>query len=89
MKPNYTTKNHVIQISCILYIFQDINFKFGIGGKDKKNSSSLILKDWIYSTKNKVWGTYYELFHDDANIFCFLCVYIYVCILVLKFIKKM
>ena len=41
---------------------KDINFKFGIGGNNKKNSSSSILKEWTYEKEDRVWGTFYNLF---------------------------
>ena len=41
-----------------------INFKFGIGGNNKKNSSSSILKEWTYEKEDRVWGTFYNLFLD-------------------------
>ncbi len=40
----------------------NIDFKFGIGGKDKKNSSSRILKNWKYDYEEKLWGIFYNLF---------------------------
>lgn len=36
----------------------DVEFVFGVGGKDKKNSSSWILKDWSKPTTKRNWGTY-------------------------------
>ena len=43
-----------------------LNFKFGVGGQDKKNSSSWILKEWKYFTEKRVWGEFSNLFEDDA-----------------------
>lgn len=37
---------------------EGIEFLFGIGGKDKKNSSSWILKEWAQPTVQRKWGTY-------------------------------
>jgi D-beta-D-heptose 7-phosphate kinase/D-beta-D-heptose 1-phosphate adenosyltransferase len=40
-----------------------VSFKFGIGGENKKNSSSTILSDWKHPTEKRVWGdsmTYYD-----------------------------
>lgn len=37
---------------------QGIEFEFGIGGDDKKNSSSWILKEWAQPTVQRKWGTY-------------------------------
>ena len=43
-----------------------LNFKFGVGGTDKKNSSSWILKKWKYFTEARVWGEFSNLFEDDT-----------------------
>jgi cytidyltransferase-like protein len=43
----------------------DIKFSFGVGGDDKKNSSSWILKEWQYSKEERVWGEFYDLFKDE------------------------
>ena len=37
---------------------EGIQFEFGVGGEDKKNSSSWILKDWAQPTVQRKWGTY-------------------------------
>jgi cytidyltransferase-like protein len=40
-----------------------VSFVFGIGGDDKKNSSSWILNDWKHPSETRVWGkfiTYYD-----------------------------
>jgi cytidyltransferase-like protein len=42
----------------------DVTFYFGVGGEDKKNSSSWILKNFEYSSENRVWGKFYNLFVD-------------------------
>jgi len=36
----------------------DVEFVFGVGGEDKKNSSSWILKDWSQPTTERAWGKY-------------------------------
>jgi cytidyltransferase-like protein len=36
----------------------DVEFAWGVGGKDKKNSSSWILKDWSQPTTERAWGKY-------------------------------
>tara|TARA_B110000305_G_C19392276_1_gene615551 strand:+ start:530 stop:1303 length:774 start_codon:yes stop_codon:yes gene_type:complete len=41
-----------------------INFKFGVGGNDKMNSSSVILKAWEFDFEDRVWGKFYNLFTD-------------------------
>lgn len=35
-----------------------VEFAFGVGGEDKKNSSSWILKEWTHPATQRVWGTY-------------------------------
>jgi len=42
-----------------------IDFLFSVGGDDKKNSSSWILKKWQYYHEERVWGSFYNLFEDD------------------------
>jgi cytidyltransferase-like protein len=37
---------------------KDVHFAFGVGGEDKKNSSSWILKEWSQPTTERAWGTY-------------------------------
>ena len=43
----------------------NINFKFSVGGDDKKNSSSWILKSWQYYHEERLWGSFYNLFEED------------------------
>ncbi len=43
-----------------------INFKFGVGGNTKKNSSSSILKKWTHDYEKRTWGTFTELFIDKG-----------------------
>lgn len=35
-----------------------LTFEFGIGGDDKRNSSSWILKEWSQPTTQRAWGSY-------------------------------
>ncbi len=42
-------------------VFDDVEFLFGVGGEDKKNSSSWILKEWDKPTTQRLWGKYREL----------------------------
>ncbi|MDC0990298.1 adenylyltransferase/cytidyltransferase family protein [Gammaproteobacteria bacterium] len=44
-----------------------INFLFGIGGNDKKNSSSWILNRWQYYFEERQWGSFFNLF-EAKNI---------------------
>lgn len=39
-------------------VFDDVDFVFGVGGEDKKNSSSWILKEWKNPVVNRAWGSY-------------------------------
>ena len=43
----------------------NISFEFGVGGEDKKNSSSWILKNFQYEKEERVWGEFYNLFSND------------------------
>ena len=43
---------------------ENITFKFGVGGNNKINSSSEILKDWDFNSEERVWGKFYNLFTD-------------------------
>lgn len=44
-------------------IFDDVEFVFGVGGNDKKNSSSWILEDWKKPKTDRAWG-YYRVLHE-------------------------
>ena len=46
-------------------IYKDVEFAFGVGGEDKKNSSSWILKEWSQPTTERAWGKYTVL--DKGN----------------------
>ncbi len=48
-------------------IVDDINFIFGVGGDNKKNSSSWILKEWNYYKEDRIWGSFFNLF-EDKNV---------------------
>ena len=43
----------------------EIEFIFSVGGDDKKNSSSWILKKWQYYHEERLWGSFYNLFEED------------------------
>jgi len=45
-------------------VVEGVEFEFGTGGSDKKNSSSWILKEWSQPTVQRAWGTYTVL---DTN----------------------
>ena len=42
-----------------------IHFEFGVGGNDKLNSSSWILKNWSYPVEERIWGKFFNLFQDE------------------------
>ena len=42
---------------------EGVEFAFGVGGKDKKNSSSWILEDWKAPKTDRNWG-YYRVLHE-------------------------
>ena len=42
-----------------------IEFLFSVGGDDKKNSSSWILKKWQYYHEERLWGSFYNLFEEE------------------------
>ena len=39
-------------------LYDEVEFAFGVGGEDKKNSSSWILKEWSQPTTERAWGSY-------------------------------
>jgi len=45
---------------------KDVEFVFGVGGEDKKNSSSWILKEWSQPTTERNWGRYTILDKGDG-----------------------
>jgi cytidyltransferase-like protein len=46
-------------------LLDGIEFIFNVGGDDKKNSSSWILKKWQYYFEERQWGSFYNLFEED------------------------
>ena len=44
-----------------------VEFAFSVGGNDKKNSSSWIVKNWKYYQEQRLWGSFYDLF-EEASI---------------------
>jgi cytidyltransferase-like protein len=43
----------------------NVEFEFSVGGDDKKNSSSWILKNWQYYHEKRLWGSFYNLFEEE------------------------
>ena len=56
-------KENIIEMSV-----EGIEFLYGVGGDDKKNSSSWILKKWQNYHEERIWGSFYNLFEDDQII---------------------
>ena len=44
----------------------NLSFVFGVGGEDKKNSSSWILQEWKAPKTERPWG-YYRVLHEQDN----------------------
>jgi cytidyltransferase-like protein len=44
-----------------------LRFEFGIGGEDKKNSSSWILQEWKAPKTERTWG-YYRVLHEVPGV---------------------
>lgn len=44
-------------------VIKDVEFRFGIGGENKLNSSSWILREWKQPKSMRDWG-YYRILHD-------------------------
>ena len=43
-------------------VFDDVDFRFGVGGENKMNSSSWILTEWKNPRTDRAWG-YYRVLH--------------------------
>lgn len=43
---------------------ENVNFLFGVGGNNKINSSSTILKDWNTNNEKRIWGSFSTLYND-------------------------
>lgn len=48
-------------------VFDDVEFVFGVGGNDKKNSSSWILEEWKSPKTERPWG-YYRVLHEVSGM---------------------
>tara|TARA_B100000925_G_scaffold134514_1_gene100521 strand:- start:244 stop:1020 length:777 start_codon:yes stop_codon:yes gene_type:complete len=46
---------------------QNIEFKFSVGGDNKKNSSSSLLKNWKHESEERIWGSFFNLF-DSKDV---------------------
>jgi cytidyltransferase-like protein len=55
------TKDNIPEMDVI---DSNLSFVFGVGGEDKKNSSSWILQEWKAPKTERPWG-YYRVLHED------------------------
>jgi cytidyltransferase-like protein len=46
----------------------NLTFAFGVGGEDKKNSSSWILQEWRVPKTERSWGYYRVLYEPNKNV---------------------
>jgi len=44
-----------------------LTFKYGVGGTEKKNSSSNILEKWVTNHTERPWG-YYRVLHNELGV---------------------
>ena len=56
------TKDNIPEME-LLEQYLNLTFVFGVGGEDKKNSSSWILQEWKAPRVKRTWG-YYRVLHD-------------------------
>ena len=56
------TKDNIPEME-LLKEYLNLTFEFGVGGEDKKNSSSWILQEWKAPRVERTWG-YYRVLHD-------------------------
>jgi len=59
------TKDNIPEMDVI---DSNLTFVFGVGGEDKKNSSSWILQEWKAPKTERQWGYYRVLHQDGAEI---------------------
>jgi cytidyltransferase-like protein len=59
------TKDNIPEMD-LLNEYLHLTFVFGVGGENKKNSSSWILEEWKAPKTNRPWG-YYRVLHTDGN----------------------
>ena len=58
------TKENIPEME-LLQEMLHLDFVFGVGGEDKKNSSSWILQEWKAPKTERQWG-YYRVLHEDG-----------------------
>jgi cytidyltransferase-like protein len=57
------TKDNILEMD-LLKEYLNLQFVFGVGGEDKKNSSSWILKEWKEPKTERPWGYYRVLYNN-------------------------
>ena len=57
------TPNNIPEMVC-----DDVEFVFGVGGDNKKNSSSWILEEWRAPKTERPWGYYRVLYEPNHNV---------------------
>ena len=60
------TKTNIPEMD-VLEEMLHVEFVFGVGGEDKKNSSSWILQEWKAPKTERQWG-YYRVLHEVAGM---------------------
>lgn len=60
------TKENIPEMD-LLQEMLHLDFVFGVGGEDKKNSSSWILQEWKAPKTERPWG-YYRVLHEVAGV---------------------
>jgi mannose-6-phosphate isomerase-like protein (cupin superfamily) len=61
------TQENIPEMECAsVHAWHDVKFHFGIGGRDKKNSSSWILQEWRSPKTERDWG-YYRVIHETPT----------------------
>jgi cytidyltransferase-like protein len=58
------TKENIPEMDLLQELLH-LDFVFGVGGEDKKNSSSWILQEWKAPKTARQWG-YYRVLHEDG-----------------------
>jgi mannose-6-phosphate isomerase-like protein (cupin superfamily) len=56
------TQDNIPEMKC-----KDVEFVFGVGGNEKRNSSSWILDEWKAPKTEREWG-YYRVLHDVLGL---------------------
>jgi len=61
------TEENIPEMECEdIQKWQTVKYHFGVGGINKKNSSSWILKEWAAPKTERVWG-YYRVIHETPT----------------------